>query len=178
MGFALVKVSGQNTSQTLAALETAWKQVNPDSKFSYKYLDQELLFVHQVLGEVTAVIGLISFLAIFVSCLGLLGMAMYTAQTRVREIGIRKTLGSSVQQIIFLLSRGFLTLLSIAIFLAVPAAYFINNLWLNFFASRVSIGIVPVGIGIVTILMISVAIILSQSYRAAMANPIDSLKSE
>jgi putative ABC transport system permease protein len=178
MGFALVKVSGQNTSQTLAALETAWKQVNPDSKFSYKYLDQELLFVHQVLGEVTAVIGLISFLAIFVSCLGLLGMAMYTAQTRVREIGIRKTLGSSVPQIIFLLSRGFLTLLSIAIFLAVPAAYFINNLWLNFFASRVSIGIVPVGIGIVTILMISVAIILSQSYRAAMANPIDSLKSE
>jgi putative ABC transport system permease protein len=178
MGFALVKVSGQNTSQTLAALETAWKQVNPESKFSYKYLDQELLFVHQVLGEVATVIGLISFLAIFVSCLGLLGMAMYTAQTRVREIGIRKTLGSSVIEIIFLLSRGFLKLLGVAIFLAVPAAYFINDLWLKFFASRVSIGVVPIGIGVGAILVVSVAIILSQSYRAALANPIDSLKSD
>jgi putative ABC transport system permease protein len=178
MGFALVKVSGQNTTQTLAALETAWKQVNPDSKFSYKYLDQELLFIHQVLGEVTTVIGLISFLAIFVSCLGLLGMAMYTAQTRVREIGIRKTLGSSVPQIIFLLSRGFLNLLGVAILLAVPAAYYINDLWLKFFASRVSIGVVPIGIGVGAILLISVAIILSQSYRAALANPIDSLKSD
>ncbi|HSF55476.1 MAG TPA: ABC transporter permease [Algoriphagus sp.] len=178
MGFALVKVSGQNQAQTLASLEAAWKEVNPDSKFSYKYLDQELLFIHQVLGDVIAVIGLISFLAIFVSCLGLLGMAMYTAQTRVKEIGIRKTLGSSIPQIIFLLSRGFLKLLGIAILLAVPAAYFINDLWLKFFASRVSIGVIPIGIGVGAILVISLGIILSQSYRAALVNPIDSLKNE
>lgn len=178
MGFALVKVSGQNPTQTLAALQAAWKEVNPDSKFSYKYMDQELLFLHQVLGDVISIIGLISFLAIFVSCLGLLGMAMYTAQTRVKEIGIRKTLGSSIPQIIYLLSKGFLKLLSFAILLAVPAAYFINNLWLNFFASRVSIGVIPIGIGVGSILLISLGIILSQSYRAAVINPIDSLKSE
>jgi len=178
MDFALVKVSGQNPTQTLASLEAAWKEVNPDSKFSYKYLDQELLFVHQVLGEVTAVIGLISFLAIFVSCLGLLGMAMYTAQTRVKEIGIRKTLGSSIPQIIYLLSKGFIKLLGVAIVVSVPAAYFINNLWLNFFASRVNIGVVSIGIGVGSILLISLGIILSQSYRAAVVNPIESLKSE
>ena len=178
MSFALVKVSGQNPTQTLASLEAAWKEVNPDSKFSYKYLDQELLFVHQVLGEVTAVIGLISFLAIFVSCLGLLGMAMYTAQTRVKEIGIRKTLGSSVPEIIYLLSKGFIKLLGVAIIVSVPAAYFINNLWLNFFASRVTIGVVSIGIGVGSILLISLGIILSQSYRAAVVNPIESLKSE
>lgn len=178
MGFALVKVSGQNLTQTLASLEATWKEVNPNSKFSYKYLDQELLFIHQVLGDVMKVIGLISFLAIFVSCLGLLGMAMYTAQTRVKEIGIRKTLGSSIPQIIYLLSKGFLKLLGLAILLAVPAAYFINNLWLNFFASRVSIGVIPIGIGVGSILLISLGIILSQSYRAAIVNPTDSLKSE
>ncbi|GAA0881250.1 ABC transporter permease [Algoriphagus jejuensis] len=178
MGFALVKVSGQNQAQTRASLEAAWKEVNPDTKFSYKYLDQELLFVHQVLGDVMSVIGLISFLAIFVSCLGLLGMAMYTAQTRIKEIGIRKTLGSSIPQIVYLLSKGFLKLLGVAVLLAIPAAYFINNLWLNFFASRVSIGVVEIGIGVGTILLISLGIVFSQSYRAARVNPIESLKSE
>ncbi|WP_339878304.1 ABC transporter permease [uncultured Algoriphagus sp.] len=178
LGFALVKVSGENQAQTLSALETAWKEVNPASKFSYKYLDEELLFIHQVLGDVMSVIGLISFLAIFVSCLGLLGMATYTAQTRTKEIGIRKTLGSSIPQIIYLLSKGFLKLLGFAVLLAVPAAYFINNLWLEFFASRVSIGVIPIGIGVGSILVISLGIILSQAYRAAQVNPIESLKTE
>jgi putative ABC transport system permease protein len=177
-GFALVKISNENQAQTLAALEASWKEVNPNSKFSYKFVDQELLFIHQVLGDVTSVIGLISFLAIFVSCLGLLGMATYTAQTRIKEIGIRKTLGSSVPQIIYLLSKTFLALLGIAILVAVPAAYFINNLWLNFFASRVSIGVIPVGLGVGAILLISLGIIFSQGYRAATINPIESLRNE
>jgi putative ABC transport system permease protein len=178
LGFALVKISNENQSETLAALESSWKEVNPNSKFSYKFLDEELLFIHQVLGDVSSVIGLISFLAIFVSCLGLLGMATYTAQTRIKEIGIRKTLGSSIPQIIYLLSKTFLALLGIAILMAVPAAYFINNLWLNFFASRVSIGAIPIGIGVGAILLISVGIIFSQAYRAATINPIESLRNE
>lgn len=178
LGFALVKISNENQAQTLASLEASWKEVNPNSKFSYKYLDEDLLFIHQVLGDVTSVIGLISFLAVFVSCLGLLGMATYTAQTRIKEIGIRKTLGSSISQIIFLLSKTFLTLLGVAILVAVPAAYFINNLWLNFFASRVSIGVVPIGIGVGAILLISLVIVFSQAYRAATVNPIESLRNE
>lgn len=178
LGFAMVKISGTNPSETVASLENTWKDVNPNSKFSYMYLDQELLFIHEVLGDVMSVIGLISFLAIFVSCLGLLGMATYTAQTRVKEIGIRKTLGSSIPQIIVLLSKGFVTLLLVATLIAVPAAYFINNLWLEFFASRVSIGVVPIGIGVGSILIISLGIIFSQAYRAAIVNPIESLKNE
>jgi putative ABC transport system permease protein len=178
LGFALVKISNQNQAETLAALESSWKEVNPNSKFSYKFLDEELLFIHQVLGDVSSVIGLISFLAVFVSCLGLLGMATYTAQTRIKEIGIRKTLGSSTSQIVYLLSKAFLVLLGIAVLVAVPAAYFINNLWLNFFASRVSIGVVPIGIGVGAVMLISVGIIFSQAYRAATINPIESLRNE
>lgn len=177
-GFALVKVAGSDASGTIAGLESAWKEVNPNSKFSYKFLDQQLLFIHEVLGDVFSVIGLISFLAIFVSCLGLLGMATYTAQTRVKEIGIRKTLGSDVSQIILLLSKGYIRLLLLAVLFAVPAAYFINNFWLEFFASRVSIGVIPIGIGVGVLLMISIGIVFTQSYRAAIANPIDSLKNE
>ncbi|TDQ18496.1 putative ABC transport system permease protein [Algoriphagus boseongensis] len=178
MGFALVRVNGDNPSATIASLESAWKEVNPTTKFSYKYLDQELLFIHEVLGDVISVIGLISFLAIFVSCLGLLGMATYTAQTRVKEIGIRKTLGSSIPEIIALLSKGFIGLLFIAVLIAVPAAYFINNFWLEFFASRVSIGVVPIGIGVGSLMLISFGIIFSQAYRAAIINPIESLKNQ
>lgn len=177
-GFALVKVNGENPSATVASLESAWKEVNPTAKFSYKYLDQEILFIHEVLGDVISVIGLISFLAIFVSCLGLLGMATYTAQTRVKEIGIRKTLGSSIPEIIALLSKGFIGLLFVAVLIAVPAAYFINNFWLEFFASRVSIGVIPIAIGVGSLLLISLGIIFSQAYRAAIVNPIESLKNE
>lgn len=178
LGFALVKISNKNQAETLAALESSWNEVNPNSKFSYKFLDEELLFIHQVLGDVSSVIGLISFLAVFVSCLGLLGMATYTAQTRIKEIGIRKTLGSSTSQIIYLLSKSFLLLLGIAVLVAVPFSYFINNLWLNFFASRVSIGVVPIGIGVGAVLLISMGIIFSQAYRAATINPIESLRNE
>lgn len=178
LGFAMLQISNQNQAETLEALEASWQEVNPNSKFSYKFLDEELLFVHQVLGDVTSVIGLVSFLAVFVSCLGLLGMATYSAQTRIKEIGIRKTLGSSIPQIIYLLSRSFLALLGIAIIVSVPAAYFINNLWLNFFASRVGIGAVPIGIGVGSIIIISLGIIFSQAYRAATANPIESLRNE
>jgi len=177
-GFALVKISNQNQAETLAALEASWKEVNPNSKFSYKFLDEELLFLHQVLGDISSVIGLISFLAVFVSCLGLLGMATYTAQSRIKEIGVRKTLGSSTPQIIYLLSKSFLVLLGIAVLVAVPSAYFINNLWLNLFASRVSIGVIPIGIGVGAVLLISLGIIFSQAYRAATINPIESLRNE
>jgi putative ABC transport system permease protein len=77
-----------------------------------------------------------------------------------------------------LLSKAFLVLLGIAILVAVPAAYFINNLWLNFFASRVSIGVVPIGIGVGAVLLISLGIIFSQAYRAATINPIESLRND
>jgi putative ABC transport system permease protein len=177
-GFASVKISGKNTPETLAKLEKQWKEVNPMTKFEYQFLDQQLLFTHSMLKDIASVLGFLAFLAVLISCLGLLGMATYTAETRIKEIGVRKVLGATVWQIIVLLSRGFATLLLIAVVIATPLAYFANNLWLNFFASRVSISIGILFGSILSMIVISLLVVFSQSWRAAMSNPVESLKKE
>jgi putative ABC transport system permease protein len=138
--YATVKISEFNTAATLNFLQATWKKVNPETKFEYEFFDQQLLMVHSALKDIASILGLISFLAVLISCLGLMGMATYTAETKQKEIGVRKVLGSSVVQIIILLSKGFMMLLGIAVLIATPLAIIINSMWLNFFASRISIG--------------------------------------
>jgi putative ABC transport system permease protein len=175
-GYATIRISGQNPKETLSYLEETWKKVNPTTKFNYEFFDQQLLVTHVVLSNLANTLGYIAFLAVFIACLGLLGMATYTAQTRQKEIGVRKVLGSSAWQIIVLLSKHFMILLGIAIVIATPLAYFINNLWLEFFASRVSISPLVIGGSALILLIISSLVVLSQSWRAAQANPVESLK--
>jgi putative ABC transport system permease protein len=177
-GFANVKISGRNTAETLAYLEKTWKTVNPNTKFEYEFLDQQLFFVHSMLGDVARILSVLSFLAVLISCLGLLGMATYTAETRTKEIGVRKVLGSSVWQIVVLLSKGYLKMLLIAIVIATPLAYLLNNLWLDFFTYRVSIGFEILSLSIFILLIISVVTVFSQSWRAARVSPIKSLRTE
>ena len=178
MGFANVKVYGKNAMNTVVYLEKQWKKVNPNTKFEYEFLDQQLLTVNLVLEDLGKSLGLLAFLAVFISCLGLLGMAIYTAESRTKEIGIRKVLGASIGQIAVLLSKGFVYLLLIAVVIAVPLSYIINNLWLNFFSHRVELEakIFLISIGIMFI--ISMLIIFSQTIRAALANPVKSLRME
>jgi putative ABC transport system permease protein len=177
-GFVTVKLANNNFSDVIPALEKSWKQVNPNTRFDYEFFDQQLLMTHVILSNAANILMFIAFLAVFISCLGLLGMATYTAETRQKEIGVRKVLGSSVSQLIFLLSKGYMILLLIAVVIATPLAYFINNAWLEFFASRVSIS--PfVLLGCVFILMtISFLTVFSQIWTASRINPVKSLKSE
>ena len=177
-GFINVKIDGKNTAQTLSFLEKTWKKVNPNTKFEYQFLDQQLLFTHAILSDLTSVLSFISILAVLISCLGLLGMATYTAETRTKEIGIRKVLGSSIWQIIVLLSKGYFQLLVVAIVIAMPLAYLLNNMWLDFFAYRVSIGFGILSLSIFILLIISMLTVFSQSFRAAKTNPIKSLRME
>jgi putative ABC transport system permease protein len=162
----------------VAFLENQWKKINPSTKFEYEFLDQQLLGMQSVLNDLAKILGFLAFLAVLVSCLGLLGMATFTAETRTKEIGVRKVLGASVPQIAILLSKSFITLLAIAIVIATPIAYFVNNLWLKFFAYRVSFGAGILGVGILTMLIISLLTVFSQTWRAARSNPVDSLRSE
>ncbi|MGN6193398.1 MAG: ABC transporter permease, partial [Ginsengibacter sp.] len=163
---------------TLAFLQSTWKKVNPSTKFEYQFFDQQLLMTHLLLSDVASVISLLSFLAVLISCMGLLGMATYTAETRQKEIGIRKMLGSSVLQVIMLLSKSYLVLLTIAIVIAAPIAYMVNNMWLQFFASRVSISPLILLVNILILGVISLIIVFSQAWRVSVTNPVKSLRTE
>src|SRR5581483_2096640 len=112
------------------------------------------------------ILGVISFLAILISCLGLLGMATYTTETRIKEISIRKVLGSTNGSLVYLLSKGVFVVWLIAIVIAVPAAYFINNLWLEQLAYHVSVDISVIALGIIVLILFGTLTIGSQTYRA------------
>ncbi len=176
--YATIRINGKNQAETLKFLQESWKKVNPMTRFEYEFFDQELLLTHIMFSNIANVLGFIAFLAVFISCLGLLGMATYTAETRRKEMGIRKVLGSGVFQIIMLLSKNYIILLGIAVVIATPLAYFINNFWLEFFVSRVSVSPAVLLFSVFILLIISFLTVLSQSWRAAKVNPVESLKSE
>ena len=178
LNFANIRILGTNQKETVKYLDETWKKVNPTTKFEFAFLDQELLLVHTMFSNIANVLGFIAFLAVFISCLGLLGMATYTDETRRKEMGIRKVLGSGALQIILLLSKSYVYMIGIAVLIATPLAYFINNLWLDFFVSRVSISPTVLLLGIFILLTISLLTVFSQAWRAAKVNPVESLKAE
>jgi len=173
-----VKYSG-SFEQAGISIEAAWAKINPSLKVDYKDFYAEVHKIYDIFfGDLVSVLGVISFLAIVISCLGLLGMATYTTETRIKEISIRKILGSSNGSLVYLLSKGFFSVLLISIFLAVPMAYFANNLWLELLENHVSIDIAVIALGIVILIVFGVLTIGSQTWRAAFVNPVDNLKSE
>lgn len=178
--FSIVQVAYLGSYQDAAkSIEAAWSAINPDLKVDYKEVESEIKqFYEIVFGDLSRILGVIAGLAIMISCLGLLGMATYTTETRIKEISIRKVLGSSSRALVLLLSKGFLTMLGIAVLIGVPAAYFINNLWLQFIAYHVSLNFVMIAIGVAILLLFGVLTIGSQTIRATFVKPVDNLKSE
>ena len=160
-------------------IEKAWAAVNPTLKVDYKGVEEEIkLFYNTVFGDIVHVVGLIATLAICISCMGLLGMATYTTETRLKEISIRKVLGSSNRQLVMLLSKGFFKLLMIAVLIGIPASWFLNNMWLELMAYRIDVSAAMIGLGVLIMLVLGGLTIGSQTLRAAFANPVDNLKNE
>jgi len=173
-----VKVSTAQLPATIAAIENKWKTLIPNRPFSYYFLDE--FFDRQYRSEDRFGKLFLNFavLAIFISCLGLLGLASYSTMQRTKEIGIRKVMGASVSKIINLLSRDFLKLVFISFFIAAPAAWFFMNHWLKDFAYRTNISWwIFLGAGL-TALVIALFTISFQAIRAAVANPVKSLRTE
>lgn len=161
------------------SIETAWAKINPTLKVDYKDFDAEVHKFYDILfGDLVSILSVISFLAITISCLGLLGMATYATETRIKEISIRKVLGSSNGSLIYLLSKGFVSLLLIAIALAIPSAYFINNLWLEQIPYHVSVDMVTIVLGVFILIIFGIVTIGSQAWRATFVNPVENLKNE
>jgi putative ABC transport system permease protein len=177
-GYITVRVAGPGLAGTVAFLQDTWKKVNPSSKFEYEFFDQQLMTTHAMMSDTAGILGVLSFLAVLISCLGLLGMATYTAETRRKEVSLRKVLGSSVRGVILLLSKSFLVLLLIAVLISVPVALLINNMWLQFFASRISITPWIILVNVLALTSLSLIIIFSQAWKVSRANPAESLRME
>ncbi|MFA0960195.1 ABC transporter permease [Roseivirga sp. BDSF3-8] len=173
-----LKVKEENLPQTLAYVEDTWRKVFPGNPFSYFFLDDYFNRQYQNDKRFSKIVQVFAVLAFFIGGLGLLGLSAFTAQQRTKEIGIRKVLGASVTSIVLLLSRDFIKLILLSIALAIPVAYFLMDDWLNSYANRIQIG---AGIFIIAgffSLGIAWLTVSWQSVKAAVADPVDSVKSE
>ncbi len=173
-----VKIAGGNIPATIASIQTKWKSLVPERPFSYTFLDEN--FNKQYKGEETFGMLFLYFavLAIFISCLGLLGLASYSTLQRTREIGIRKVLGASVPVIVNMLSKEFLQLVLIAALIAFPLAWWGMHTWLQDFAYPINIGWWVFVVAGLLAFMVAITTVSFQAIRAALANPVKSLRSE
>ncbi|MEQ9443650.1 MAG: FtsX-like permease family protein [Cyclobacteriaceae bacterium] len=176
--YANVKIASGDLVGTLDKLKEAWKQIDPVHPFEYEFYDQQLASMHQSILDIVAIVGFIAFLAITIACLGMLGMATYTAERRLKEVGIRKVLGAENLSVALLLSRSFLKILFISIGIAAPLSYFLNNFWLQYLPNRVDFGLSTVLLGSFLLLALGCLTIGSQTLRAARQNPVDTLRNE
>jgi len=176
--FNVVQVSYVGSyEQAVAAIEKSWAAINPDLKIDYKTVDSEVKKFYEIIfGDIVSVLTVIASLAILISCLGLLGMATYTLETRIKEISIRKVLGSSNGSLIVLLSKGFVGLLLIAVVIAVPLAYVANKFWLELIAYHTSFDAPVILIGVLILILFAIITIGSQTLRATFVNPVENLK--
>lgn len=176
--YVIARVKGENLMATIENIEAKWKALVPEQLFKFVFLDQNLMAQYETEKQAGKVFAIFSSLAIIIACVGLFGLSAYTASLRTKEIGVRKVMGASVGSIVLLLSKEFTKLILFAFVLSVPIAWFIMNQWLSGFAYRIKLG---VGIFLVagfTALLISWITVSYQSIKAAIVNPIKSLRSE
>jgi putative ABC transport system permease protein len=178
MGNFTIKLSTDNIKGALAQLENTWKKFSPQRPFEYIFLDETYAKLYQSETRFQKVFISLVILGIIISCLGLLGLTIFAAQQRIKEIGIRKVLGASVSEIVRLLSKDFLKLVLISLLLSIPIAWFFMNKWLQDFAYRINIQWWIFLVAGMIALFIAFATICSQAIKAAMANPIKNLRTE
>lgn len=174
----MIRINGNNTKQTLAGIETVWKQRVPERPFNYHFLDDDYNKLYLSEQKISELFGVAAGLAIVLACLGLFGLAAFTTVQRTKEIGIRRVLGANISSITFLIAKNFLELIGIAILIAIPLAWWAGNKWLEDFAFRIPVHLyVFVATALVT-LIIALSTVSFHSIKASLSNPVDSLRSE
>jgi putative ABC transport system permease protein len=176
--FLSAKLGGHDLPTTIAAIKTKWDQLVPDKPLHYFFLDESFDHLYRAEERFGRLFINFAVLAILISCLGLLGLASYTTLQRTKEVGVRRVLGASVAGIVRLLSVDFLRLVGIAFVIAIPIAWFFMNKWLQDFAYKATLGWwIFAGAGFAAV-AIAFATISVQAIKAAVANPVKSLRSE
>ncbi len=177
-GAIIVKVKAADVADVVSSFKKQWEAFNPPAPFAYSFLDERFAFLYKTEQRTSQLFTVFALISIVIACLGLFGLAAFTAEQRTKEVGVRKVLGASVVNIVALLSSDFLKPVLIAIVLAVPIAWFAMNRWLDNFAYKIDIewwvfalaGLLAVGIALLTVSF--------QSIKAALMDPVKSLRSE
>lgn len=176
--YMIAHSNGGNIKQSLSTLEAVWTKLNPNEPFEYSFLDQDFQKNYEKEDRQANLINYFTLVAIIISCLGLFGLATFTAEQRTKEIGIRKVLGASVYGVVALLSKDFLKLVVIAVVIASPLALYAMNKWLQNFAYKTSITWQVFALTTFVAVMIAFVTISFQAIKAAIANPVKSLRTE
>lgn len=180
LNFLSARIVPSQEDVIIASVEAIWKKLDPVHPLQWKMMEDEIddAYTQSGFRDIVKIVGYISFLAVTLACLGMLGMAMYSTQTRIKEIGVRKVMGASSGQITFLLSRTFLILLGIAAFIGTPAGYFIGELFLSSYPYKAEITPWLLVTAISIVALSGIAMIGSQTWKAASSNPVKSLRYE
>lgn len=177
-GFVLASLNTKDVSRSVSDAETLWKSINPSEPFEYYFMDEKVQNAYESDSKMSSLIIVFTLLAILISCLGLVGLSAFSADRRKKELGIRKVLGASVSSVIQILSKEFIILVLVAIVVATPIAWYYTREWLNTFHYRIDMpwyAFVWAGFIAILICLITVSF---QSIRAAITNPIKSLRTE
>jgi putative ABC transport system permease protein len=175
--FLSIRMKTNNISETISFLGNKWREFEKDREFSWFFLDESFDRLYRSEERLSRIVSIFAFLAIFVACLGLFGLASYTVQQGTREIGVRKVLGATVQNIVIQLSLNFLRWVVLANIIAWPITYYVmKTYWLQNFPFRVNIGLLTFIYAGVLSLVIALLTVSYQSFKAALANPVDSLR--
>jgi len=177
-GKLLVKTSGAHMAGTMAQIQKSWRSFYPDIPFEAHFLDQEYEDMYKTEQHTSGILTVFTLVTIFISCLGLFGLAIFSTRQRVREVGIRKVLGAGVFSIVGLISVDFLKLVLLSVIIASPLAYYVMNKWLQGFVYRSPIQWWMFALSAGLAIFIAFLTVSYQSVKAAMANPVKSLKSE
>ncbi|HJP64036.1 MAG TPA: ABC transporter permease [Mucilaginibacter sp.] len=164
--------------KNIAKVQDIWKELYPNEKFEYHFFDESIAKLYESEEKTSALMNIAMVIAIFISCMGLFGLATFTARQRMKEIAVRKVLGASVSGIVALLNRDFVGLVGIAILIASPVAYYFMHAWLQDFAYRVPISVWVFLLSGAAAVLIALITISFQSIKAAISNPIKSLRNE
>lgn len=173
-----LRYQSEKSAEVLSALENTWSKFAPDAPLTYEFMDEAYAQIYQTEQRISIIALLFTGLAIFISCLGLLGLVAYMAEQRTREIGIRKVLGASITNIIQLLSADFIKLVIAALIIAIPISYYFMNNWLADFAYRIDLSGWTFAVAGLLTLVVALFTVGTQALQAALVNPVDAIQND
>ncbi|QCW98816.1 FtsX-like permease family protein [Aggregatimonas sangjinii] len=177
-GILATKLNSGDFSSTIASIESIWKELAPGQPFSYRFMDEAFNTTYEAEQRLGKIFMVFTILSILIACLGLFGLATFNAQKRTKEIGIRKVLGASVGQITYRLTTDFLKMVVVAILISLPIGWFAMNKWLADFSYRMEMGWGVFAIAALLAVVVAIVTVSYQSIKAAVVNPVKSLRSE